>query len=87
MNTIVVGMFDASQEKLPLPFKAFGPNRTICQIEYFFHQAEIMGTGMAVGIWQFPKIGGPQYRPQNTIILIIGTPKKVPLILGNPYIA
>ena len=29
---------------------------------------------------------GPQYRPQNTIILIIGTPKKVPLILGNPQV-
>ena len=29
---------------------------------------------------------GPQCRPQNTIILIIGTPKKVPLILGNPKI-
>ena len=27
----------------------------------------------------------PQYRPQNIIILIIGTPKKVPLILGNPH--
>ena len=31
----------------------------------------------------FPKIGGPQHRPQNTIILITGIPKKVPLILGN----
>ena len=31
---------------------------------------------------------GPQYRPQNTIVLIkIGTPKMVPLILGNPYIS
>ena len=30
------------------------------------------------------QIRGPQYRPQNTIILIIGTPKMVPLILGNP---
>ena len=29
---------------------------------------------------------GPQYRPQNTIILIIGTPKKVPLILGTTHI-
>ena len=29
---------------------------------------------------------GPQYRPQITIVLIIGTPTKVPLILGNPYI-
>ena len=28
--------------------------------------------------------GGPQYRPQNTIILKMGTPKKVPLILGHP---
>ena len=32
---------------------------------------------------EFPKIRGPQYRPPNTIILIIGTPRKVPLILGN----
>ena len=31
-----------------------------------------------------PKRRGPQYRPQNTIVLIRGTPKKVPLILGNP---
>ena len=29
---------------------------------------------------------GPQYEPQNTIVLIMGTPKKVPLILGNPHI-
>ena len=27
---------------------------------------------------------GPQYRPQYTIILIMGTPKMVPLILGKP---
>ena len=27
---------------------------------------------------------GPQYSPQNTIVLIMGTPKMVPLILGNP---
>ena len=27
---------------------------------------------------------GPQYRPQNATVLIIGTPNKVPLILGNP---
>ena len=26
---------------------------------------------------------GPQYRPQYIIILTMGTPKKVPLILGN----
>ena len=35
-------------------------------------------------IWKFPKIRGPQYRPQDIIILIMGTPKKVLLILGNP---
>ena len=28
---------------------------------------------------------GTQYGPQNTIVLIIWTPKKVPLILGNPH--
>ena len=31
-------------------------------------------------------MGGPQYRPQNTIILLIGTLKRVPLILEKlPY--
>ena len=38
-------------------------------------------------IWYFRKIGGPQYRPIYTIVLIMGTPKMVPLILGNPYFA
>ena len=37
-------------------------------------------------MWKFPKIRGPQYRPQNTIVLIMGTPKRVPLILGNPHV-
>ena len=36
-------------------------------------------------IWSFPKKRKPQYRPQNTIVLIIGTPKMVPIILGNPH--
>ena len=27
---------------------------------------------------------GPSYKPQNTLVLVIGTPKMVPLILGNP---
>ena len=34
----------------------------------------------------FPKIGEPQFRPQNTIVLITGTPKKASLILGNPHL-
>ena len=29
-------------------------------------------------VGSFPKIRVPQYRPQYTIVLIIGTPKKVP---------
>ena len=29
---------------------------------------------------------GPQFRPQNIIVLIKGTPKMVPQILGNPHI-
>ena len=32
------------------------------------------------------KIRVPQYRVQNTIVLIMGTPKMVPIILGNPQI-
>ena len=31
-------------------------------------------------------MGGPQNRPKNVIILIMGTPKKVLLILGNSHI-
>ena len=34
--------------------------------------------------WQFPIIGAPQYKPENTTLLLIGTPKSVPIILGNP---
>ena len=44
----------------------------------------LKGTDRVYG--SFPKIGGPQYGPQNTIILIMGTLNKVPLILGNPPI-
>ena len=29
---------------------------------------------------------GISYRPQNKIVLTIGTPKKVLLIVGNPHI-
>ena len=38
-----------------------------------------------VGIWNFPRVVGPQYRPPNMIVHI-GTPKKGPSILGNPLI-
>ena len=43
--------------------------------------------GYILGLYDsFPKIRGPQYRPQHTIVLIIGTPKTVPLMLGNPHV-
>ena len=29
---------------------------------------------------------GPQYGPQNIMVLIIGTPRMVPLILGNSHV-
>ena len=32
------------------------------------------------------QIRGPQCRASNTLILTIGTPKMVPLILGDPHI-
>ena len=31
-------------------------------------------------------IGGPQYRPQYTIVLIIRTPKKVPIFAGKSHV-
>ena len=36
-----------------------------------------------LGCGSSTEIGGGQYRPEYTIILIMGTPKLVPLILGN----
>ena len=35
-------------------------------------------------VGSFPKYGEPQYTPQHTMLLIMGAPRKVPLILGNP---
>ena len=32
----------------------------------------------------FLQIEGPQYRPQNAITLLFGTPQMVSLILGKP---
>ena len=38
----------------------------------------------SLAIWYFPTTWGPEYRPQNTIILCIGNPRMISLILGNP---
>ena len=49
---------------------------------------DLIGTGRGCSpkmlSGSFPKIGGPQHSHPNTTILIIGIPKKVPLILGSP---
>ena len=47
--------------------------------------------GLRVVIWEplcvvVSHIRGPQYKPQYLTILIIGTPKKVPLTVGTPHI-
>ena len=46
-------------------------------LEPSFNSALIVA-GRMKKIWYFPKIRGPQYRPQNTTILIIGPPKWYP---------
>ena len=38
------------------------------------------------GSANFPELGDPQYRLQKTVGLIMRTPKKVPLVLGNLHI-
>ena len=40
--------------------------------------------GHSLDVAQFPKTGGPQYRPPNTIVLILGTPKKGTSYFGKP---
>ena len=40
---------------------------------------------MGFGVWGVG-IRGPQYGPQNSIILLLGTPNKVSRILGNYHI-
>ena len=44
----------------------------------------LYGVGHARDTWPFPKTREPQYRPQNTIVPILGTPKKGTLNYGKP---
>ena len=37
-------------------------------------------------IWYISQIETPQHRPQNIIVLIMGPPKKVPLMFGRLHI-
>ena len=51
----------------------------------------IIGTQKGTMILTIPHMvvrhkGGPRYKPHNATVLIIGTPKPVPLMLGNPHI-
>ena len=43
-----------------------------------------VGPGMERSISFLPQPRGPHFRPQLVMLLILGTPKKVPFILGNP---
>ena len=36
--------------------------------------------------WYFPQVGGPQYRPQHTITLVVGSPGAITTILGTPHL-
>ena len=56
-----------------------------------FLEPRILGTNLGwtyeclrFAKWQFPKIGGTQYRPQYSIVLIMGTPKKGTPNFGKP---
>ena len=46
--------------------------------------------GLGLWVWVQDLVvstnSGPQCRPPNTLVLIIETPKTVPLILGNPHL-
>ena len=54
-------------------------------MECFMVESSRAGVSIRWSTWQFPKIRGPQYRPQSTVILVIGIHRKVPPILGNLY--
>ena len=55
-----------------------GPKKIVVQV-FQGPQSRI-----CMGIWSFPKIGGPKNRSPNTIILTIGTPKKGTPNFGKP---
>ena len=38
-----------------------------------FMVQETLAVFMGKRLWEFPEMAGPQYRPQTTIILILGT--------------
>ena len=48
--------------------------------------SRILMRGSVFWIWSFAKIGGPPYRPQNTIILLVGTLQNAPSIVGFPHV-
>ena len=74
----------ASHGPPPVASKNIG-DRAAAQLGQFFSgvqevQAPVLQTG------SFPKLGGHQhrYRAQNTIVLVIGTPKKGSANFGRP---
>ena len=58
----------------------FGSNEAVSGVL----QQDALGHIGKIHMGVSPKIRVHQHRPQNTIVLVLGTPQKVPLILGNP---
>ena len=50
----------------------------------WLHETRAQTSSRGFYSWQFPRIDGTQYKPQSTIVLILGTPEMVPHILANP---
>ena len=48
-----------------------------------FDEVDLEQVAFDLEMWEFPKIGGSQYRPQHTMVLI-GRPKMVPPVWETP---
>ena len=66
-----------------------GRQLTSCLRNSFYivdHYSCIVYSFLGLGKTVVSQIKGPQYRPQSTIVLVIGSSNTVPLILGNTEI-
>ena len=67
----VLGFYEASPKRVPL-------GAIYMYIYIYIHVYMVVSLNR--------ETGDPNIDPKNTIVLIIGIPKTVPLILGNPHI-
>ena len=58
-------------------------NRDYIRVLLYSYYTTITGWGVLLRYATFHHRGGPQYRPPNTIILLIATPQKGPLVQGS----